>query len=52
MVSLVFADLVLEVDLALLVQVEELALVVVAGVAVVRSPLTECGYTQSNPVDE
>ncbi len=53
MVSLVFADLVPEVDLEEPVPVECLGPVEFAtAVAVVRSPLIECGCTQSNPVDE
>ena len=55
MASLVFADLVPEVDLEEPLRVERLdpvELVDEAAVAVVRSPSTECGCTQSNPVDE
>ncbi len=55
-VFLVFADLVPEVDLEEPVPVERLGpvveLVAEAVLVVVRKPLIECGYTQSNPVDE
>jgi len=44
------------VDLVVPVPLERLGLVVglvdEVAVAVLRSPLTECGYTQSDPVDE
>ncbi len=55
MASLVFADLVPEVDLEEPLRVERLdpvELVDEAAVAVVRLPSTECRCTQSNPVDE
>jgi len=56
-VFLVFVDLVLELGLEVQVPVEQLGPVVglvvaVAELVVLLSLLIECGYTQSNPVDE